>query len=188
MIEKVKDNAEGERLEFLINDFKKFRKYPQILDDEIIYTTIMKLHKDKRLIIQGDRGKWYIDEIPRNLDINFVIFDPKYAPLEEIEKKGNEKDDNESKIKKEDNKGEEGQLQAERRKKLELQLKGNSPRVILSQVEARTSQNDLFSDIDIKYIFSERLSKEDIMKFIKLLPQFEGEIVGELVIWRENED
>jgi len=189
LLEKGKDKAEGERLEFLINDFKKFRKYPQILDDEIIYTTIRKLHRDKRLIIQGDRGKWYIDEIPRSLEIDFVVFDPKYVPLEETSKTT---DEEKSKFAQEDKHGngqkDKEQPQVERREKQELKLRGNSPRVVLSQVEARTRQDDLFSEIDIKYIFSEKLPKDEIMKFIKLLPQFDAEIEGELILWRENED
>ena len=50
--EEIKEKADGQRTELLINDFKKFRRYPQILDDEVIYTAIRNLHRDKRVVIQ----------------------------------------------------------------------------------------------------------------------------------------
>jgi len=186
VMQEIKDKAEGVRLEFLINDFKKFRRFPQILDDEVIFSAIRNLHRDKRVVIQGDRGKWYIDEMPRTLETNFVIFDPKYAPSEEVIQteveeipEGKEKPERE---------GPEEGIEVERRQKKQLQLRGNSPRVILSQIEARTQEKDLFTEITIKYQFAKELSKPEIMKFIKQLPQEEAEIEGEVDLWRENED
>lgn len=182
ILQGIKDKAEGIRLEFLINDCKKFRKFPQILDDEIIFSAIRNLHRDKRVVIQGDRGKWYIDETPRTLELGYVIFDPKYAPAEEIIETG------EGEISEEEEKpGEERLIEVERREKKQLQLRGNSPRVILSQIEARTQEKDLFTGIGVKYQFAKELSKQEIMKFVKQLPQEEAEIEGEAELWREHE-
>ena len=187
VIEEVKDKAEGVRLEFLLNDFKKFRRFPQVLDDEVIFSCLRNLHRDKRIVIQGDRGKWYIDEMPRSLENSFVIFDPKYAPPEEVIDTGaGGIQEGEEQIEgKEPPK--EKEIGVERREKKLLQLKGNSPRVILSQIEARTQEKDLFTEINIKYQFAKELSKQEIMKFIKQLPQEEAEIEGEVELWRENE-
>lgn len=188
ILQEVKDKAEGVRLEFIINDFKKFRRFPLVLDDEIVFSAIRNLHRDKRLVIQGDRGKWYIDEIPRNLEFDFVIFDPKYAPAEEIIETGvgeiRECGEETGYVKTEEAK----EPQVERREKKQLQLRGNSPRVILSQIEARTQGTDLFTGINIKYQFAKELPKQEIMKFIKQLPQEEAEIEGEVELWREHED
>lgn len=182
ILQGIKDKAEGIRLEFLINDCKKFRKFPQILDDEVIFNAIRNLHRDKRVVIQGDRGKWYIDEIPRTLESGYVIFDPKYAPAEEIIETG------EDEIPEgEEKPGEERLTEVERREKKQLQLRGNSPRVILSQIEARTQEKDLFTGIGVKYQFAKKLSKQEIMKFVKQLPQEEAEIEGEAELWREHE-
>ena len=187
VIEEVKDKAEGVRLEFLLNDFKKFRRFPQVLDDEVIFSCLRNLHRDKRIVIQGDRGKWYIDEIPRSLENSFVIFDPKYAPPEEVIDTGvgEIREGIEQIEEKEPQK--EKEIRIERREKKLLQLRGNSPRVILSQIEARTQEKDLFTEINIKYQFAKELSKQEIMKFIKQLPQEEAEIEGEVELWRENE-
>jgi len=188
IMQEVKDKAEGVRLEFLINDFKKFRRFPLILDDEVIFSAIRNLHRDKKIVIQGDRGKWYINEIPRTLEGGFVIFDPKYAPSEVVvETEAGEIQGSEEQIK---DKGytEGKEIEVERRQKKLLHVRGNSPRVILSQIEARTQEKDLFTEINIKYQFAKELSKQEIMKFIKQLPQQEAEIEGEVELWRENED
>lgn len=183
ILNEIKDKAEGIKIEFIINDFKKFRKFPPILDEEVVFSAIRNLHRDKRLVIQGDRGKWYIDEVPRTLEYEFVVFDPKFAPEEDrFEPLPNG-------IPEEREKTEEETIpDVSRKEKKELQLKGNSPRVILSQIEARTQEKDLFTDIKIEYKFTKELSKQDIMKFIKQLPQEEAEIEGEVELWRKHED
>ena len=188
ILEEIKDKPEGVRLEFIINDFKKFRRFPPILDDEVIFSAIRNLHRDKRLIIQGDRGKWYINEMPRSLEIGFVIFDPRYAPAEEIIEIGKGEISAGEERPEEKESIEISPPDAERREKKQLQLRGNSPRVILSQIEARTQEKDLFKGINIKYYFSKELSKQEIMKFIKQLPQEEAEIEGEVELWREHEN
>jgi len=188
ILQEVKDNVEGIRLEFLLNDFKKLRRFPQILDDEVIFTALRNLHRDKKIVIQGDRGKWYIDEIPKTLEISFVIIDPKYAPQYVTNVTETEE------VRESEERREEGEfpggreVEVERTEKKLLKLEGNSPRVILSQVEARTQEKDLFTEISIKYQFTKELSKQEIMKFIKQLPQEEAEIEGEVELWRESED
>ena len=182
--EELKEKADGQRTELLINDFKKFRRYPQILDDEVIYTAIRNLHRDKRVVIQGERGKWYIDETPRTLEPSFVMFDPKYyTPSAEggiepsgIADKGREEYG-----------GVEGP-EVERRERKSLDLRGNSPRVILSQVEARSREKDVFKEITTTYKFKRDVDKQGIMKFIKQLPQEEADIEGEVVLWREKDE
>lgn len=185
----IKNEAQGIKIESIINDFKKFRKFPQILDDEVIYKAISILQRDKRLLIQGDRGKWYIDEVPRSLEDSFSIFDPKYAPLPEILEPSRTVVSEGEVMGTEGGEVETEQPEVERSKKVLLEVKGNSPRVILSQIEARTREKDLFQEINIKYNFSEKISKQEIMKFIKQLPQQEeAEIEGEVELWREDED
>lgn len=187
ILQEIKDKVDGIKIEFIINDFKKFRRFPFVLDDEIIYSAIRNLHRDKRLVIQGDRGKWYIDEIPRSLEFSFVIFDPKYAPVDEkIEPVVGEIPEEE--ISEEKEPGKIKPPEVERREKKQLELRGNSPRVILSQIEARTQEKDLFTGINIKYQFTKELSKQEIMKFIKQFPQEDAEIEGEVEVWREHED
>ncbi|MCK4308254.1 hypothetical protein KAW50_08525, partial [candidate division WOR-3 bacterium] len=178
ILKETEDKADGKRIEILINGFKEYRKYPQILDDEVVYNAIRNLHRDKRVIMQGERGKWYIDEIPRSLEPGFVVFDPKYAP--EVGKEEEEKEEEGE---------EEGELEkVEKREKKSLDLRGNSPRVILSQVEARSRESDVFKEITTTYKFKEDLTKQEIMKFIKQFPSKEADIDGKVVLWREKDE
>ena len=190
IVKEIEDKPSGIRIEELINDFKKYRRYPFILDDETIYTAIRNLHRDKRVIIQGERGKWYIDESPRSIEPSFVVIHPKYAP--EVEK---ESEVSEEAGEVEVEAGEiseiegEPEVTVERKEKKELSLTGNSPRVILSQIEARTSEKDEFEEISVKYRFKQKLSKQEIMKFVKQLPHHEeSEIEAEITLWREKDE
>jgi len=181
LLEEIKDEASGKRIEFVINDFKKFRKYPPVLDDDVVYTAIRNLHRDKRVVIQGERGRWYIDDVPRDLEPSFVVFDPKYAPEVIVSPEPGVPE-------REEAEGEEREPTVERRQKKLLDLRGNSPRVILSQVEARTRESDIFKLIKLTYQFRRDLTKQEIMKLIKQLPPEEADIEGEVELWREADE
>jgi len=189
IIKEIENKANGIRTEDLINDFKRYRRYPFILDEETIYSVIRNLHKDKRVIIQGERGKWYIDESPRSIEPSFVIIHPKYAPIvestPEISEESKEEVVEEPLIEIEGGLG----VSVERKEKKVLSFTGNSPRVILSQIEARTSEKDEFEEISVKYKFKQKLTKQEIMKFIKKLPhQEESEVDAEVILWREKDE
>ncbi len=187
--EELKEKADGQRIELLINDFKKFRRYPQILDEEVVYTAIRNLHRDKRVVIQGERGKWYVgDETPRSLEPGFVILDPKYyTPYTPPE--GGGKPPAVAEGGGEGFGGGERPTEVERRERKSLYLRGNSPRVILSQVEAKSREKDVFKEITTTYKFKRDVDKQGIMKFIKQLPQEEEvDIEGEVVLWREKDE
>lgn len=181
----TEDKPNGVRIEDLINDFKRYRKYPFILDDEMIYTAIRNLHRDKRVIVEGERGKFYIEEFPRILEPSFVIIHPKYAPeIENDGENGGSGSDNG-----ENGGGGEGEKPPVVKEKNQLSLKGNSPRVILSHLEARTSEKDEFEEIFVKYKFKQKLSKQEVMRFVKQFPsQEECEIKAEIAFWREKDE
>ena len=186
IVKSTEDKPNGIRIENLINDFKKYRKYPFVLDDETIYTAIRDLHKDKRIILQGERGKWYIDESPKILEPSFVIVHPKYAP--ELEKPEIFEEVKEAEDKILEIEG-DPEVTTEKKEKRELPLTGNSPRVILSKIENMTSEKDEFEEISVKYRFKQKLSKQEIMKFVKQLPyQEECEIEAEVILWREKDE
>lgn len=190
IVKLIEDKPGGIRIEELINDFKRYRRYPFVLDDENIYAAIRDLHRDKRVIIQGERGKWYIDESPRSIEPSFVVIHPKYAP--EVEKES-EVSEEAGEVEVEASEiseiGGEPKVTVERREKKELSLAGNSPRVILSQIEARTSEKDEFEEISVRYRFKQKPSKQEIMKFVKQLPhQEECEIEAEITLWREKDE
>ena len=85
IVEELKNKPDGVKIRDIIGNFRKFRRYPFIVDEATIYRAIRILHRDKRIVIQGERAKWYVDESPKELELDFVIFDSKYAPSFESE-------------------------------------------------------------------------------------------------------
>ena len=67
-------------------------------------------------------------------------------------------------------------------------MRGNSPRVILSQVEMKTRESDVFKLFKVIYQFKRDLTKQEIMKLIKLLPAEEADMEGEVEVWREEDE
>lgn len=200
IVREIKEKPDGVRIEDIINNFRQFRRFPLILDEEIINRSIRSLKRDKRIIIQGQKGRWYIEDDPKTLELEFAIFDPKYGPVNENEEgtevivEKNEVKTQESSIENGESLGNgsngENEVKVEDiRKKQILNLKGNSTRVILSQLEARTSEKDQFSEITIKYDFKDNISKKDMMKFIKGLPsmQDDSKIEADVISWREQD-
>ena len=188
IVKEIEDKPNGIRIDELIDDFKKYRKYPFILDDETIYTVIRELHRDRRVIIQGERGKWYIGDSPRSLEPSFVIVHPKYTP--ELEKPKISEEDKGVEVEKKIPEIEgEHEIIAERKERKEISLPGNSPRVILSKIENMTSEKDEFEEISVRYRFKQKLSKQDIMKFINQLPHYEEcAIEAEVILWRKKDE
>lgn len=191
IVEMVSGKPDGVKIEFVLNDFKKFRKYPLVLSDNEVFDAIKRLYQDNRVIIQGDRGKWYIDESLPILENDYVLFDPQFTPPSEIEEEESEMEidtDEEGSKSEED---EEGKITPEPKEevgkvKIPLELKGNSPRVLVSQIEARTQESDEFKAIEISYRFSSELSKDEIMKFVKKFPDEDADIKASIEIWREG--
>ena len=189
----LKDKPDGLKIQEVINNFKKFRRYPFILNEDTIYRAIRNLHKDKRIVIQGERAKWYTDETPKELEPDFVILASKFAPSfesEEEEKKilvpGEVEEGKEDTFIVSD---EETLFTIQRKERKVITLDGNSPRVILSKIEAVTSEKDEFEEVTFIYKFNTKLSKQDIMKFVKQLPSQEDvQIKAEVVLWKEKDE
>lgn len=203
IVNELENKTDGIIIENLINDFKKLRRLPIILDDNVIYNAIRLLHKDKRVIIQGQRGIWYLDSIPKKIDPEFAVFDPKFVPItdekddanNELIKTNGEKSTIETQERIESDgqdiaNKEEGSISIKRQEKIRDSFEGNSARVILSQIETRTSEKDQFDEINIRFDFGTKMTKKDIMNLIKALPSISNDfkIEADVIFWRENDD
>lgn len=197
IVKVLETEPKGKRVEELIEDFKKQRKYPLIQDDETISATIEKLFEDKRVIVEGERGKRYIEETPGTIDPSFVVIHPKF--VEEVEQPEEEQPQEEKKEFEmpkdfawtaESVRIAKSPVVIERKEKCTVPMKGNSPRVIVSQIEARTNEKDEFEELTVRYRFKRRLTKQDVMKLVKLLPQQEEEVDLEVeaILWREKDE
>lgn len=68
-----------------------------------------------------------------------------------------------------------------------LEIEGNTTRFILGRFEQITVDSDEFKDINLAYIFEKNLSKQELIKIIKKLPQQENsKIKVKITTWREK--
>lgn len=170
--DEIKGRESGVKVEFLLNDFKKFRRLPILLDDEVFYGAIRELYRDQRIVIEGDRSMFYI--YPKPIDQirdEYTIHDPRFIPEDELLPQT-------ERLEIEVGKREEGigfeevTPRVERRAEIVyIDVEGNSPRVISSNVEARMNQKtDTVKGIQLIYSLPS-LNKEEIMDFIESLPK-----------------
>ena len=140
----------------------------------------------ERIIEDEIRTKQVIDEVDAEVFETLAKYAPSFESGEEEIILIPEEDEKEDKPKILD---EKTSFIIQKKERKEITLVGNSPRAILSQIEARTSEKDEFEEITITYKFNTKLSKQDIMKLVKQLPSYEDvRIKAEIILWREKND
>lgn len=78
---------DGIKIDTLVGDFKKMRKYP-LLSDEEIFNTLLKRNNGEDWILIGDRGKEYWDDTPNKITGDMRVVGADYisrATEEEVE-------------------------------------------------------------------------------------------------------
>jgi hypothetical protein len=196
IIKAIEDKPDGIKVDLLIKDFKKNRKHPFILEENVIYNAIRILHRDKKLIIEGERGKFYTDDSPKTIDPDYVIISPKYVPLQPGKIAEGEPQDQ---PKGEQYDGEGGTIpgvipgeptSVKKTEKVNVGVQGNSPRSLLNRFENSASEKDEVEEISLRFKFNRKLTKEECMKLLKQLPTVDNvdvEIEGEIGVWREKD-
>lgn len=59
IIKEVENTENGISLDSMLNDFRQFRRMPVILDRSVFTSALSKLYRDKKVVLEGDRGKFY---------------------------------------------------------------------------------------------------------------------------------
>lgn len=196
IIKAIEDKPDGIKVERLVEDFKQNRRYPFIIEESVIYNAIRNLHRDKKLIIEGERGKFYIDDSPRTIEPDYIIISPKYVPIQpgkvvEGGLQGQPKGGGYV--------GEGGTspgvtsgepTSVEKKEKATVSVQGNSPRSLLSSFENKASEKDEVEEISLRFKFKRRLTKKECMTLLKQLPTVDNvdiDIEGEIGVWREKD-
>jgi hypothetical protein len=186
IMEEVSGKESGVKIEFLLKDFKKFRRLPILLDDEVFYGAIRELYRDGRIVIEGDRSMLHI--YPKPIDQirdEYTIHDPKFIPEDELIPPTEAPEMETVKMGEGIGFREEEMPRVERRAEIVyIDVEGNSPRVLSSNIEARINQKtDYVKGIQLIYVLP-GLSKEEIMNFIENLPEKGDKISARLEVER----
>lgn len=166
----------GQKVEFLLSDFKKYRRLPFLLDEDSFFSTIRDLLIDNRVIIEGDRGVFYTNRnSPRQIELSYTLLEPKWLPETPASEEGE--------LEKPSEKPLEGIKPGERLTATDEYLEGNV-RKIISLIESRFESSDQFDNIKLEFDFNNKMEKEELMKFIKKLPDAD-KILASIRVWRK---
>lgn len=79
IVDEIEDTENGIALDSMLNDFRQFRRMPVILDKGVFTSALSKLYRDEKVVLEGDRGKFYAahknDPLP-DLDDELTIHSP----------------------------------------------------------------------------------------------------------------
>jgi hypothetical protein len=175
--QEVQADEEGRRVESLLDDFKKMRKYPLLSDDNLFFSTVKNMIGEK-VYLEGDRGKIYRKKAPSQIKDEYVLLDPEYV-AEEAE---TNTDQDTIKQKKEEalKDSRDGVPEPEEEDSYEITTTsvdaiGNSPRSILATFEGRlNSSTDTVENVTLE-IDLDSMDKEAFMEFVRSLP---GDMAG----------
>ncbi|MFW6029508.1 MAG: DUF499 domain-containing protein [Halanaerobiales bacterium] len=185
IMEEIKSIQSGRRVGALLEDFKKFRRLPVLLDDEAFYGSIRNLYNNEgKIVLEGNRAKMYVpgyDRPPNSIEDDLTIHHPKYISQDILNPDDFNDNDDYSDIEDDDpvvSEGEDddqqsGEPTVEKKITVEhISFHGNSPRSIVSMAEARINKNtDKGRGININFTFERNLNKEQILDFLEQLPQ-----------------
>lgn len=98
----VEDSENGIRVESMLNDFRQFRRMPVIVDEPTFYSAVAQLHRDGKIVLEGDRSNYYVadkGDYPNEITDELTIHHPSNLPdyvFEEQEDEGAGDDSTES--------------------------------------------------------------------------------------------
>jgi hypothetical protein len=79
ILDEIEDAENGISLDSMLNDFRQFRRMPVVLDRGVFTSALSKLYRDEKVVLEGDRGKFYAahkgDPLP-DLDDGLTIHSP----------------------------------------------------------------------------------------------------------------
>jgi len=217
ILDEVEDAENGITVGSMLNDFHQFRKMPVVLDDEVFYGAVRKLHRDEKIVLEGDRAKYYVAEhgdYPPEISDELTIHHPDRLPSSVFEEEDDKPvttgeggsttigaggDDNETNTTLTGSTTtsagstttttttDDDDEGTPETETIVVKLEGNRARVLKSQAESRVNKD---SDTVSRIELSydvDDLSKSDLTEFLGQLPDAD-QINAEVVIERETDD
>lgn len=189
VLAELKNAQAGKRIDALLKDFKKLRRLPVLLDDEVLYGAVRSLYDDGRIVIEGDRAKWHVpgrDAPPKQMRDDLTVHHTDHVPDYVLRPPEPEREDEKPPIVRPDD---DEQPEVERKVVIEyLPLEGNSPRSVVSMAEARIHEtNDRVRNVKLILTFQEPLSKAALLDLLEALPD-STHISVDLEVERDKSD
>jgi len=205
--EEIADKESGIPIASMLNDFRQFRRMPVLLSDEVFYSAVGQLYRDEKIVLEGDRAKFYVpqkgdalpdlnDDLtihhPDNLDDSIFEEKPEPEPTPQGGDGGGSVGigggGSGGTVDPTPPGGDGGDGPSPTSVSTEsIKLEGNSARVLKSMAESRVnSGSDTTTHVDLSYDL-DGLSKAELIEFLDQLPSG-NHIDATLVIERAKED
>lgn len=213
IVEEVREFDNGIAIESMLNDFHQFRRMPVLLDRRVFTSALGQLYRDEKVILEGDRGKFYAkqkgDRLP-DLDDNLTIHHPDNIDESVYTESGKDRaetasqagvqtstdgqttittstGDTEGPIEDSEESDDPEATVATETDSKTVQFEGPSARVLRSQAEARLNgDTDTVSSIDLS-LDVDGLSKQELIGLIEQLPGA-NHMEATVVVEREVQD
>jgi hypothetical protein len=96
IVEQVRGNESGIRVESLLNDFLQFRRFPVLLDEKVFYSAVRELHRDGDVVLEADRANFYVGdfgEYPPEIEDSMTVHHPDNLPASVFQQDDEKTDD-----------------------------------------------------------------------------------------------
>ncbi len=199
IVERVRGNESGIRVESLLNDFLQFRRFPVLLDEKVFYSAVSELQRGGDIVLEGDRANFYVGDFgqyPSEIEDSMTVHHPDNLPESVFQREEDAADEakEEAKLKQKDRGGTK-RIESKSKKggsrqvteppdqdvvepdepdtvteSVEVTLEGNSPRVLRSTAESRINgSTDTITHARLSYEVDD-FSKDEFIEFIEQLP------------------
>jgi len=201
IVDTVRENDSGIRVESLLNDFLQFRRLPALLDEDVFYSAVSELQRNGDIVLEGNRANFYVGSLgqyPTEIEDEMTIHHPDNLPdavFQESDDDDDTEDESEGGIDEwgEDESDEEDGDDADDdtsdtddddddvelddpdqvTESVEVTLKGNTSRVLRSMAESRINETtDTVEHVRLSYDVDD-LSKTELIEFVEQLPDAE---------------
>jgi len=214
MVARVRDNNGGIRVDSLLNDFHQFRRLPVLLDEDVFYSAVSEFQRAGDIVLEGNRANFYVGDLgqyPSEIEDGMTIHHPENLPDSVFQEDTGEDDDGadegsdgglstwgdtdtddgdedssvtETAVDTDDVEVAEPDQVTET---IEVDLEGNSARVLRSTAESRINETtDTIEHIRLSYDVDD-LSKPELIEFIEALPDGQ-KIDANVVIERDVDE
>lgn len=200
IVDTVRENDGGIRVESLLNDFLQFRRLPALLDEDVFYSAVSELQRKSDIVLEGNRANFYVGSLgqyPTEIEDEMTIHHPDNLPDAVFQEADDDADTDEDKSEKDIDEWGKGESDEEDdspgddtpdtddddevelddpdqvTETVEVTLEGNSARVLKSMAEARVNEtSDTVEHIRLSYDVDD-LSKPELIEFVEQLPDAE---------------
>lgn len=174
LLEKLNEEERGIKIEWLLATLKQQRGSPRLTDNSILYSLVMYMLKEGKLVVQGERGRYLSKSEVYEIRDEHVLLHPDNVPdartgpesVTETPESGTPEELTITQVVKDH--VQKGKKPVSR---ISRDFEGNSPTIIVSRMDsALNEETDLVVGFKLE-LLNPNLSKEEAIQIVETLPR-----------------